>query len=154
MARTPKATTASKQLPEVTEKAPLLPNTSNKQKPLPNEGHQDNMVQFGKKLIEIKPTKLKYQRDHTAALYHVLKQMPLVQFLAMPDDFFAKQGDNRSPDKMLFDWLIAVTDDVNLVKENYDELDTGTIDKCLEIFCRLNKIDLNEKKQGAQMTEH
>lgn len=154
MARTPKITTATKELPEVTENAPLLPNANSENVPLPNEGKQENMVQFGKRLIEIKPTKLKYQRDHTAALYHVLKQMPLVQFLAMPDDFLEAQGDKRSPDKMLFDWLIAVTDDVNVVRENYDELDTDTIDKCLEIFCRLNKIPADGKKQNAQMTEH
>lgn len=153
MARTPKANTESKQLPEVTNSAPLLPEENTEQKALPQEGHQENMVQFGKRLIEIKPTKLKYQRDHTAALYHVLKQMPIVQFLSLPDNFFAKQGDSRSPDKMLFDWLIAVTNDVNVVKENYDELDTDTIEKCLEIFCRLNKIK-DEKKETAQVTGH
>jgi len=150
MTKLPKATTKNKELPEVTTENKPLPEETETQKEMPIIGHEENMVQFGKKLIEIKPTKIKYQRDHTAALYYILKQMPVMQFLSLPDDFFKKTGDDRTPDKMLFDWLIALTDDVNLVVENYNELDASLIEKCLEIFCRLNKIE-DEKKGQAQM---
>jgi len=44
------------------------------------------------------------------------------------------------------DWLIAATDDEKLIVENYDEMDTGVIEKILSIFRRVNKIDEKEAK--------
>lgn len=55
-------------------------------------------------------------------------------------------GDDRDGDKAVFDWLIAVTDDPELIEEHYDELDTGTIEKLLSIFRRINKIDEKDEK--------
>lgn len=108
------------------------------------------MVQFGAKMIEIKPTKLKYQRDRTAAFYKLLQQVPLVELLALQDGVLDPQ---RSSDKMLFDWLIAVTDDPKLVTQNYDNINSETVHKLLEIFCRLNYIkDEDGKKDQAQTT--
>lgn len=51
------------------------------------------------------------------------------------------------------DFLIAATDNEQLIVENYDELDTEIIEKILAIFKRLNKIDEKEAKQkNAEMT--
>lgn len=44
------------------------------------------------------------------------------------------------------DWLIAATDNEKLIVENYDEMDTGVIEKILSIFRRVNKIDEKEAK--------
>ena len=44
------------------------------------------------------------------------------------------------------DWLIAVTDDPDLVTAHYDEMDTGTIEQLLTIFRRVNRIDEKEQK--------
>lgn len=55
-------------------------------------------------------------------------------------------GDDRDGDKATMDWLIAATDDEQLVVENYDSMDTGTIEKILSIFKRVNKIDEKEAK--------
>ena len=55
-------------------------------------------------------------------------------------------GDERDGDKALMDWLIAVTDDEELILANYDEMDTATIEKILSIFRRVNKIDEKEEK--------
>lgn len=55
-------------------------------------------------------------------------------------------GDGRDGDKALMDWLIAATDDEKLIVENYDEMDTGVIEKILSIFRRVNKIDEKEAK--------
>ena len=56
-------------------------------------------------------------------------------------------GDDRDGDKALMDWLIAVTDDPDLIINNYDEIDTETIEKLLLIFRRLNRIDEKEARQ-------
>lgn len=146
----PKTNVMPKPVPEYEEKNVPFPEYEEKKVPLPPIGDERNMVQFGKELIEIKPTKLKYQRDHTAEFYRALKQMPLVDILSLPDGTIDPE---RSSDQMLFEWLIAVTDNPKLVAANYDALDTDTVYKLLEIFCRLNHIQDDEKKQEAQMTK-
>lgn len=76
--------------------------------------------------------------------------MPLVDILALQDGILDPE---RSSDKMLFDWLIAVTDDAKLVTENYDDIDSGTIEEMLKIFLRLNHIEEKERKnRQAQAT--
>lgn len=144
----PKVTEELKPIPEVTDTTPPLPVPSSKKVAVPKVGDLQNIVQFGDVEIELKPTKIKYQRDRTAAFYRMLKQMPLIDILALQDGILDPE---RSSDKMLFDWLIAVTDDPKIVTANYDKLDTETIHQILEIFCRLNHIpDDDEKKRKTQ----
>jgi hypothetical protein len=50
------------------------------------------------------------------------------------------------------DWLIAVTDDAELVRTNYDAMDTGTVEQLLSIFRRMNKIDEKEQRQKNLQT--
>lgn len=143
----PKVNEEVKPVPEVTENTTPLPKPSAKKMAVPKVGNPANVVQFGDIEVELKPTKIKYQRDRTAAFYRMLKQMPLVDILALQDGILDPE---RSSDKMLFDWLIAVTDDPKIVTSNYDKLDSEDIYKILEIFCRLNHIPEDEKKQKAQ----
>jgi hypothetical protein len=143
----PKVNDTVTPIPEVTETTPPLPKPSTRKISAPKVGDVKNMVQFGDVEIELKPTKIKYQRDRTAAFYRILKQMPLIDILALQDGILDPE---RSSDKMLFDWLIAVTDDAKLVTANYDKLDSEVIHQILEIFCRLNHIPDEEKKQKAQ----
>lgn len=143
----PKVSENDKPVPEVTDNTPPLPKVTSKKMATPKIGDPQNVVQFGDIEIELKPTKIKYQRDRTAAFYRVLKQMPLIDILALQDGIL---DPDRSSDKMLFDWLIAVTDDSKIVTANYDKLDSESIYKILEIFCRLNHIPDEEKKQKAQ----
>lgn len=63
--------------------------------------------------------------------------------MAMEPGYF---GDERDGDKAVMDWLIAVTDDEELIVANYDDLDTETIEKILSIFRRVNRIDEKEEK--------
>ena len=132
-----------KQIPEITEEKKAAPAVTTKHKEAPPKGHLENMIMFGDRMIEIKETKVRYQRDRTAAFYRLLELYPLVDILGMEAGSF---GDDRDGDKAVFDWLIAVTDDPQLVEENYDKLDTGTIEKLLGIFRRVNKIDEREEK--------
>lgn len=133
----------AKELPSAEQKEKKLPETGMKTKELPQVGNPENTVMIGDRLVEIKPTKVKYQRNRTAAFYRALEMYPLVDILAMEAGAF---GDDRDGDKAVMDWLIAVTDDEQLIIENYDALDTGTIEKILSIFKRLNKIDEKEAK--------
>ena len=69
---------------------------------------------------------------------------PLTDILAMEAGSF---GDERDGDKATMDWLIAATDDEQLIVDNYDSMDTGTIEKILSIFKRVNKITEKEEKR-------
>ena len=116
---------------------------------LPQIGSPENSVRIGDQLIEIKPTKLKYQRNRTAAFYRMLELYPLADILAMEAGAF---GDDRDGDKALMDWLIAVTDDEQLILDHYNELDTGVIEQLLQIFRRVNRMDEKEQKQKNLLT--
>lgn len=156
----PEVNTAQKEVPKRTTKKVPVPKVSDTTKPVPEYtekiieppkvGNPQNCITVGRETIEIKPTKLKYQRDRTASCYHILQVFPLVQFLAMEDGSF---GDPRSSDKMLFDWLVAVTDNDKFVTRHYDEFDTDIIDQLLVIFRRVNHIDEREEKRKNQTTQ-
>lgn len=120
-----------------------IPEAGMPPKELPATGNPENTVIIGGELIEIKPTKLKYQRNRTAAFYKILDMYPLTDILAMGAGTF---GDERDGDKAIMDWLIAATDNEQLIVEHYDELDTGVIEKILSIFRRVNRIDEKEQK--------
>lgn len=126
-----------------------LPASEQMDKGLPQIGSPENSVRIGDQLIEIKPTKLKYQRNRTAAFYRMLELYPLADILAMEAGAF---GDDRDGDKALMDWLIAVTDDEQLILDHYNELDTGMIEQLLQIFRRVNRMDEKEQKQKNLLT--
>ena len=137
---------AGQEVKEMPEKAPdvkVLPDPGIKSKDLPQVGSPENTVIIGGKLIEIKPTKLKYQRNRTAVFYHILELYPLSDILAMGPKSF---GDGLDGDKKLYDWLVAVTDNEELIQQNYDDIDSDTIYRMLEIFRRVNKISEMEDK--------
>ena len=126
-----------------------LPEVQQSEKALPQVGSPENSIVVGDRLIEIKPTKLRYQRNRTAAFYKMLELYPLADILAMEAGAF---GDDRDGDKAVMDWLIAVFDNEALVLEHYDSMDTGTVEQLLEIFRRVNRIDEKEQKQKNVMT--
>lgn len=132
-----------KELPSVEQPEKKLDKTPAKAKELPKVGNPENTVMIGGQPVEIKATKLKYQRNRTATFYKLLDIYPVTDVLAMDAGAF---GDERDGDKALMDWLIAVTDDEELILANYDEMDTATIEKILSIFRRVNKIDEKEEK--------
>jgi len=103
----------------------------------------ENTVSINGNLIEIKPTKLKYMRNRTAAFYKMLESYPLPDILAMDAGTF---GDDRDGDKAVMDFLIAVTDNEKLIVENYNEIDAGVVESILAIYRRVNKIDEKEER--------
>lgn len=133
-----------KEIPNTEIEVKKSPARKPREKKLPGVGNPENTVMIGGMPVEIKPTKLKYHRNNVAAFYKIVDMVPLPDILSMNENAF---GDGRDGDKALMDWLIAVFDDEQLVVENYNEMDTGTIEKILAIFRRVNKIDEKEDKQ-------
>lgn len=148
----PKRTRSSKSIPEIIEEKKELPEVTDQEKELPSPIKLENAVYLGEEWIEIKPTKLKYQRDRTAAFYRILDVYPLPDILAFDKGVL---DENRDGDKCLFDWLIAVFNDSNIVVKYYDNMDSAMIYKLLEIFKRLNGIQEKEdeaKNRAAKAT--
>lgn len=110
----------------------------------PKIGNPENVVVIGGHEIEIKPTKLKYHRNNTAYFYKVVQVVPLPDLFSFPAGTF---GDDRTGDKALFDWMVAVTDEPELISKYLDDIDTETVEKMLEIFLRVNKIAEKEEAQ-------
>lgn len=121
-----------------------VPSRKTKDKAKPTVGNPENTVVIGGQVVEIKPTKLKYHRNNTAAFYKIVDMLPLPDIMMMDAKAF---GDGRDGDKALMDWLIAATDNAELIVDNYNDLDTEVIEKILAIFKRVNKIDEKEEKQ-------
>lgn len=144
----PDAEQAVKEMPDVAPDVKETPAVDIKQKELPQVGTPENTIVIGGELIEIKPTKLKYQRNRTAVFYHILEMYPLSDILAMGANSF---GDGLDGDKKLYDWLVAVTDNEELIRKYYDEIDSDMIYRMLEIFRRVNKIaEMEEKLKNAK----
>lgn len=141
---------ARKKVPSAEQEVKEIPSTEIKTKKLPQIGNPENSVVIGGKPVEIKATKVKYQRNRTAAFYKILEIYPLSDIMAMEAGSF---GDERDGDKAVMDWLIAATDDEQMIVENYDEMSTDTIEKILSIFRRVNKIDEKETKLKNLETE-
>lgn len=132
-----------KEVPEVQVEEKAVPEVRKEIREMPAIGVPENTVKIGDELIEIKPMKLKYQRNHTGVFYHILEMYPLPDILAMDSKAF---GDGRDGDKALLDWLVAATDNEELVRKYYNEMDTDTIYRILAIFKRVNKVDEREEK--------
>lgn len=129
-----------------------IPAAGVEAKPLPSIGKPENTVKIGEHMIEIKPTLLQYQRDRSAAFYKMIEMYPLADILAMTKEAI---GDpERDGDKCVMDWLIAAVDNadrpegeaITLVTENYDRINTETVENILEIFKRVNRIAEKEER--------
>ena len=127
-----------------------IPSIDMQKRSAPSMGNPENSVMIGNRLVEIKPTKLKYQRNGMASFYRMLEMYPLADLLLYSEEIF---GNGKDGDKAVFDFLIAATDEPELIAECYDELDTGTVEKILLIFRRVNKIDEKEEKQKKTMNQ-
>lgn len=138
----------SKELPSLEQKKKDVPKVRGAKEP-PVIGNPENTIIIGGQIYEIKPTKLKYHRNRTAIFYRALEMYPLPDILAMevdPKTGLGAFGDDRDGDKALCDWLVAVLDNEDVVREHIDEFDSEMIYRILAIFRRVNKIDEMEEK--------
>lgn len=147
----PSTSTEAKPVPKSSDSVKPSPNYTDESKKLPPTENESNIVSIGKRRYSIKPTKLRYQRDRTAFFYHILDLYPLPDILAMDRGIVDPERDG---DKCLFDWLVAVFDSSKIVSEIYNEMDSATIYRLLEIFKRVNRInEQGEKAKNLQSKE-
>lgn len=128
---------------EKVEEVSALPNEGIENKPAPPVGNTENLFTCDGVTIEIKPTRLYYQRNGVAGFYRALKSMPLPYIFQLPDDFFDAK---RTPTKCLMDWVTCVVDNPEFTKKHFDNMTSQDIYTLLEMFCRLNSIDEMEEQ--------
>lgn len=63
--------TSEKKLPDTKQEEKKLPTAEMPKRELPRVGMPENTVIIGGKMVEIRPTKLKYQRNRTALFYKI-----------------------------------------------------------------------------------
>lgn len=134
-----------KAVPKENDTQKEIPEETKLDKAMPAEVDPKNCVTINGETIEIKPTKIKYQRNRTAAAYHILEVYPLADVLAWDKGVV---DPDRDGDQVVFDFLTAVFDNSKLVSRLYDSMTTGDIERIIEIFKRLNKI--TEKEDAAK----
>lgn len=130
--------------PVDTEMNKDMPNESKLDKEAPQTIPIENCIKLGDELIEIKPTKLKYFRNKMASAYGVLKIVPLNELLAYGKGVI---DEKRDADQLLFDFLVAVFDNVEIVRDHYEEMTADDVEQIFKIFGRLNHIDEKEEQQ-------
>lgn len=155
--KTPDAEQSKLALPSAEQPVKETPDTKQEKKPTPSKkmatkdmpmvGNPENSIVVNGHLKEITSTRVIYQRNHSAYFYKALETYPLVDILSDVYEF----DKNRDGDKCVFDWLIAVFDDEQFVEENYNDMDTDTIYRILEIFKRVNKITELEEVQKKRL---
>ena len=114
-------------------------------KKIPETVPEKFRAKVGDEEREIKPTKLKYFRSGTVGVYKFLKIIPLNEFLSYEAGVFDPE---KSADQLLFEFLVAVFDDEDFIKRNYDEFNADDIEKFVKAFGELNHID--EKEEAAK----
>lgn len=148
--KTPAVETKPEQTPEVSDQPEKTPEVDTVPAPaadkeVPSGMIEENCVVFEGKKIELKPTKLKYFRNAAAAGYAVVKAVPLNNLLLYKEGVIDQK---RDADHVLFDFLVAAFDDVDFVRENYDNFTAELIDNVVKIFGRINHIE--EKEEQAR----
>jgi hypothetical protein len=103
---------------------------------------RENCITVEGKLIEIKPTLLKYFRNNSVGMFRLLETIPLSEIFRMTEEKSGIDGDAG-----VLTFISAVLDDAKLAKRIYDKMDAGELMKLIKIFKRLNGIEEREEKQ-------
>ena len=130
--------------PADTEMNREVPDESELTKEPPQTIPLENCVKLGDELIEIKPTKLKYFRNKMASAYGVLKIVPLNELLTYGKGVI---DEKRDADQLLFDFLVAVFDNSDIVRDHYEDMTAEDVEQIFKIFGRLNHIEEKEEQQ-------
>ena len=145
--KTPEASPAMKGAPEETPFVENTPEETPQKTDLPSGLNMENVVFIKNEPIEIKPTQLRYFRNQAVSSYNFIKAIPLTTFFTYQKGVLG----NRSPDEMLYDFLVAVFDSSEFVRDHYDEMTADDVDRIVKIFGRINHID--EKEEQARKNQ-
>lgn len=89
-------------------------------------------------------------RNGSAMFYQVIDTYPVTHIPLMAKGI---ADPNRTGDKCLTDWLVAVTDNPDFVAEHINDFDGETIWQMLQIFKRLNHITEKEEALKKAQTQ-
>lgn len=109
---------------------------------------ENDIVEVNGQKVKIHSTKFRYFRNRTTAIYEALKKIPLHKFLAYDAGVFDEERDS---DQILFDFLVAVFDDEEFVKKNYNDFTAENLEEILKIFGRVNHIEEKEEAVRKNM---
>jgi len=141
-----------KEILERLKKKATMPNVESaleKEVELPDLTDETNCIRVGDKLIEIKPTLLKYFRNNSVSFYKIIDTVPLADIYMMTEE-----KDGIDGDAAILTFISAVLDDAALAKRIYNNMDAGELMRLVEIFKRLNGIsDKEEKRKNALATK-
>lgn len=100
---------------------------------------------------QIKSTRLKYFRNHTANFYHAFSQFNIdVLLSAGQGELTTYDNDKRTGDKQILDYLIAIFDDPDFIHDHYNDIDIDTIERAHRIFMRINGFDQRQRQRQAR----
>ena len=142
---TPVGSALVEETPVESQLIETVPEASPNKEEMPSDFIEENCVVVDGIKVEIKPTKLKYFRNKAASAYGIIKAVPLHDLLTYGKGVI---DEKRDADQLLYDFLVAVFDDPEFVKDHYDEMDADVIDRVCKIFGRLNHVD--EKEEAAR----
>ena len=131
--------------PDASPEVETVPDPSALNKEMPSILNKENVIVIGGEPIEIKPTKLKYFRNKTTASYGYIKAIPLTEFLSYDKGVL---DPDKDADQLLFDFLVAVFDSSEFVRDHYDEMSADDVEQAIKIFGRINHID--DKEEAAR----
>lgn len=147
---TPDETVSSVKTPTETVPAINMPEQTAPVKELPKDYDEKNSVIIDDEVYTIKPTRLRYFRNKSMSIYHYLLQIPLTEFLTYDKGVFDTE---RSADQLLFDFLVGVFDNIEIVKNIYDKMTAEHLDKVLEIVGRLDGIAQRDEEAERKNRE-
>lgn len=140
----PAETAEQTDLPAETPQTENIPAATPDKQEMPSDYIEENCVVINDKKIEIKPTKVRYFRNKTAATYNAMKNIPLTDLFAIKAGVL---DETRDGDQIVYDFLIAALNDRDFVRDNYNNMDADQVERIVQIFGRINHID---EKYDAQ----
>ena len=127
-------------------------NGSEKDGSQPIDHKKENTVTINGIEREIKETRFEYYRIGWTSARGLLENVPIDALFVIQEGVYDPKRDGL---QIVFDFLVAVFDDEQFVRDNFDYMTAGDIDKILEIYKRINKIEEKEdaaKNRAAKMT--
>lgn len=114
----------------------------NEEKPVPDVEAPDkkHSIEIDGKVIEIKPTLLKYFRNNMVSFYNIIDTVPLPTIYQMTEENSGIDGD-----KSILTFISAVLDDPKLAKKIYEKMDAGQLFEIVSKFKEINGIQSREE---------
>lgn len=120
------------------------PKASKAKEELPETEEDKRTIVIAGRKIVINPIRVLYMRSGNGSIYRLLERYPIIEFLASSAEDL---GLDRSGEQLLFDFLVAVFNDSEIVSEIFDDITIEDIYNIIRIYRYVNKIDEKEEER-------